>query len=101
MRAILQLLWVRKSIGKPAFLTIADCESEARRIQFQAAAFSSNASRIQWDLDALARFTASAMVLCSSGDSLACTSTALTWDFGSLGLPILVFINTLRMTIII
>lgn len=24
--------WVRKLIGKPAFLTIADCESEARRI---------------------------------------------------------------------
>src|SRR6266850_2225086 len=32
--------WVRKLTGKPAFLTIADCESEARRIQFQAAASS-------------------------------------------------------------
>src|SRR5437660_12785210 len=32
MRAIFQSLWVHKLIGKPAFLTIADCESEARRI---------------------------------------------------------------------
>lgn len=30
-------LWVRKLIGKPAFLTIADCESEARRIHLSAA----------------------------------------------------------------
>ena len=34
MCAIFQLLWVRNLIGKPASLTIADCESEARRIQF-------------------------------------------------------------------
>jgi hypothetical protein len=34
MCAIYQSLWVRKLIGKPAFLTIEDCESEARRIQF-------------------------------------------------------------------
>ena len=27
-----RIQWVRKLIGKPAFLTIADCESEARRI---------------------------------------------------------------------
>ncbi len=98
MRAILQSLWVRKLIGKPAFLTIADCESEARRIQFQAAAFSSKASRIQSDLDALARLTASAMALFSSGDNRACTRTALTLDFGSFGLPIFGFINTLCMT---
>src|SRR5258706_3992785 len=32
MYAIYQSLWVRKLIGKPAFLTIADCESEVRRI---------------------------------------------------------------------
>ena len=30
--AIFQSLWVRKLIGKPAFPTIAECESEARRI---------------------------------------------------------------------
>src|SRR5438874_7111273 len=92
---IFKASWLRKLIGKPAFLTIADCESEARRIQFQAAAFSSSASRIHSDFDALARFTASATALCSSGDNRACTRTALTWDFGSFGLPILVFINTL------
>jgi len=36
MRASLQSIWVRKLIGKPAFLTIADCESEARRIHLSA-----------------------------------------------------------------
>jgi len=29
--------WLRKLIGKPAFLTIADCEPEARRIHLSAA----------------------------------------------------------------
>ena len=33
MYAIFKSFWVRKLIGEPAFLTIADCESEARRIQ--------------------------------------------------------------------
>jgi hypothetical protein len=32
MYAIFQSLRVRKLTGKPVFLTIADCESEARRI---------------------------------------------------------------------
>jgi hypothetical protein len=32
MRAIFQSFRVRKLTGKPAFLTIADCESETRRI---------------------------------------------------------------------
>lgn len=32
IRAILKSLWVRKLTGKPAFLTIADSESEAPRI---------------------------------------------------------------------
>lgn len=32
MHATVHPFWVRKLIGKPAFLTIADCESEARRI---------------------------------------------------------------------
>src|SRR5262245_44533396 len=36
MCAIYQSLWVRKLIGKPAFLTIADCESDARRIHLPA-----------------------------------------------------------------
>jgi len=40
MRAIFQSFWVRKLIGKPAFLTIADCESEARRIHNYDAALS-------------------------------------------------------------
>ena len=31
--------WVRKLTGKPAFLTIADCESEARRIHIYEARF--------------------------------------------------------------
>lgn len=33
MCVIFQPSWVRKFIGKPAFLTIADCEFKARRIQ--------------------------------------------------------------------
>src|SRR5437867_268678 len=32
MCVIFHPVWVRKLTGKPAFLTIADCESEARRI---------------------------------------------------------------------
>ena len=43
--AIFPSLRVRKLTGKPAFLTIADCESEARRIQIQTASFKATESR--------------------------------------------------------
>ena len=58
MCAILNSLWVRKLTGKPAFLTIADSESEAPRIQLTeheiylpVPAAESKAFRNQSDLD--------------------------------------------------
>ena len=95
--------WVRKLTGKPAFLTIADCESEARRIQFYAAsskATASNALRIHSDFEAFDLLIAAFMVVASSGDTLACTRIPRRLAFGILGLPILVLINTLCITII-
>ena len=96
--------WVRKLTGKPAFLTIADCESEARRIQFYAAsskAADNKALRIQSDFDFLALLIAVFIVIASSGDTLACTRIPRRLAFGIFGLPILVLINTLCMTKII
>jgi hypothetical protein len=62
MYAIFQSLTVRKLTGKPAFLTIADSESEAPRIQFTAyvdcvpaPAAESNAFRIHSDLPVFSR----------------------------------------------
>lgn len=96
---------VRKLTGKPAFLTIADCESEARRIHYAAISDSatvSNALRTHSDSDAPARFTAVSTALYSSCEKRAWTSTRFTCDFGSFGLPIFFgFINSLCMTEII
>ena len=80
---------MRKLTGKPAFLTIADCESETRRIQYQAA---SSLSRIHSDLLLELFAIAAFMVLASSGDTLACISTPRTLVFGSFGLPIFGFV---------
>lgn len=104
MCAIFHPLWVRKLIGKPAFLTIADCESEARRIHYAALLDSATESRLRLthsDSVAPARLTALATTLYSSSENRACTNTPRTFVFGSFGLPILAFINSLCMTKII
>jgi hypothetical protein len=87
---------VRKLTGKPAFLTIADCESEASRIHYAAFSISATESRLRLthsDSDAPDRFTALATALYSSSENLACTRTPRTLDFGSLGRPIFGFIK--------
>jgi hypothetical protein len=83
--AIFTSHWVRKLTGKPAFLTIADCESEARRIQFQAAASSVSRIHSDWVFPALA--TAPLNRLASSWASLTAIRTCLDLVFGTLGLP--------------
>jgi hypothetical protein len=95
-----QLLRVRKLTGKPAFLTIADCESETRRIQnpnyaagLPPCAAESKVFRTQSEADAPARFTAAEMALFSSGDTRACTRIPRNLAFGSLGRPIFGFIK--------
>ena len=103
IRCILRSHWVRKLIGKPAFLTIADCESEARRIQSHAAVFSpfatkSNAFRTHSEVVSLERRMASAIAEFSSGESLACIRIPRSFDFGFRGLPSFFFIKTLCMT---
>jgi hypothetical protein len=77
--------WVRKLTGKPAFLTIADCESEARRIQFQAAA--SSVSLIHSDCVFPALSTASRSRFASSWANRTAIKTCLDLLFGTLGLP--------------
>src|SRR6267378_717779 len=85
--------WVRKLIGKPAFLTIADCESEARRIRFQAAAIS--VSRIHSDC------VFPALVIAPrnrSASSWASRTAIRMWRdlvFGTLGLPLFLAIKYL------
>lgn len=85
MRAIFNPLWVRKLIGKPAFLTIADCESEARRIQFHAAA--SSVSRIHSDCVLPALEIALRSRLASPCANRTAISTCLDLVFGTLGRP--------------
>ena len=46
MRAMVQSFRVRKLTGKPAFLTIADCESEARRIHLGRTLFRAGQQRL-------------------------------------------------------
>jgi hypothetical protein len=86
--------------GKPVALTIADCESEARRIQLpnyatglSLCAAESKDFRTHSDVDAPDCFTASEMALFSSGDSLACTRIPRNLAFGTFGLPIFGFIK--------
>jgi IS1 family transposase len=104
MRATFKSFWVRKLTGKPAFLTIADSESEARRIHF--ARFTpyvadSKVFRTHSDSDSPDRFTASATGLYSSVENRACTRIPRNLAFGTFGLPIFVFINSLCTTKII
>jgi len=62
------------------------------------AAAESNAFRIQADLTSLACLIAAKIALFSSGETRACIKMPLNLAFGTFGLPIFGFINTLRMT---
>ena len=97
---------VRKLTGKPAFLTIADCESEARRIHlicyetrvsFRAA--DSKAWRTHSDFLCGDLAIATCIAFASSGDSRACIRIPRYSALGTLGLPIFLLINNLCMTI--
>src|ERR1019366_9009 len=99
MRAIFNPFWVRKLIGKPASLTIADWESETPRIQFNYGiglslpAAESNAFRIQSDLLCPVWRIAPLIAWLSSGETRACTRIPRSLAFGTFGLPILGFIK--------
>lgn len=94
MCAIFKSIWVRKLTGKPAFLTIADSESEARRIHLKgydcgilSPAADSKAFRIHSDLPIPARLTASWTALDSSGANRAPIKTPLNSAFLTFGRP--------------
>jgi hypothetical protein len=102
MRANFKPVWVRKLMGKPVFLTIADCESEARRIQLternyepglSPPAAESKVFRTHSDVEPPERFTAAEIAVFSSGESLACTRIPRNLAFGTFGLPIFGFIK--------
>jgi hypothetical protein len=98
------MFWVRKLMGKPAFFTIADCESEARRIHIcyeirvSFRAVDSKALRIHSDFLCGDLAIAACISLSSSGESLACISMPLNLALGTFGLPIFLLIKTLCMT---
>jgi hypothetical protein len=99
MYAIFQSLRVRKLTGKPAFLTIADSESEAPRIHltdYEAGlavpTAESNAFRIQSDLPALSRRIAALISIASGGVNRAANNSPLAFCMPSLGLPMRFFI---------
>src|SRR5208282_3898175 len=96
--------WVRRLIGKPGV-------PYNRRLRVRGSphphgydsglllpAAESNAFRIQADLTSLACLIAVKIALFSSGETLACIKMPLNLAFGTFGLPIFGFINTLRMT---
>ena len=97
MHAIFQIR-VRKLTGKPAFLTIADCESEARRIQLHyedvlpVPEAESNVFRIHSDLRIPDRLTAVWTIADSSGENRAPIKTPLNSLFLTFGRPIIFFI---------
>ena len=102
MRAIFRnRFWVRKLTGKPAFLTIADCESETRRIHFtwlvyvvlSLIAAVSKVFRTHSDSNKPERFTASETGLYSSDENRAWTRIPRNLAFGTFGLPIFDFIK--------
>jgi IS1 family transposase/uncharacterized protein YerC len=90
---------VRKLTGKPAFLTIADSESEAPRIHLTdyepflpPTAAASKAFRIQSDLLVLSRRIASLIVRTSPGEKRAERTIPLAFCVPSFGLPTLFII---------
>ena len=92
MSAIFQIR-VRKLTGKPAFLTIADCESEARRIHLGYDAdlsplvAESKVFRIQSDLPIPERLAAVSTARASSGVNRAPIRIPLNSAFLSFGRP--------------
>jgi hypothetical protein len=100
MCATFELLRVRKLTGKPAFLTIADCESEARRIQnngdaheLPLRAAESNAFRTHSDLLSENLTIAALISRYSSGESRACIRMPRNLAFATFGLPIFLLIK--------
>jgi hypothetical protein len=95
MCATFSSLRVRKLTGKPAFLTIADSESEAPRMQFQAhcLAHEIRAFLTHSEVFSRALFIACWIVRCSSGDSLAWIRMPRFLALGTFGLPIFFFIK--------
>ena|SRR5581483_2589614 len=100
MCAIFPSLWVRKLIGQTRVPYNRGLRVRGSPHPYQTA-LASNVFRIQSDLESLARSTASRIFWCSSGDTLAFTIMPRFLAFGTFGLPILVFINTLCKTKII
>ena len=97
MRAIFPSPWVRKLTGKPVFLTIADCESEARRIHktrpiYDPLAAEIKAFRVHSDRDKPEAEIAFSTVFRSSGVSLTDIPGANACDLGTFGRPAF-FIN--------
>jgi IS1 family transposase len=91
--------WVRKLTVKPAFLTSADCECKARRIQglvydgdLPELAAESKACRIQSELDWPAARIASLICFASGGVNRAANCSPLAFCVPSFGLPTLFFI---------
>ncbi len=94
-----KLFRVRKLTGKPVALTIADCESEARRIQLpnyatvlSLFAAESKAFRIHSDLPCRAWRIAALSCLASAGVNRAENTSPLAFAVPILGLPIFFFI---------
>lgn len=100
MRATFKSLRVRKLTGKPAFLTIADSESETPRIQYltdyddglPVSAAESNVFRIQPDLLSPANRIASLIRFISPGVNRAEMNSPLAFCVPSFGLPACLFI---------
>ena len=89
MCAILHTVWVRKLIGQARGLY-----TPGLRVRGSPhPATESNAFLTQSDVDSPVRLTASAMVLFSSGDSLAWMRIARFLDFETFGLPIFLLIK--------
>jgi IS1 family transposase len=106
MCAIFQSLRVRKLTGKPAFLTIADWESETPRIHLTdyevvlpLVAAESNAFRSQSELDWPEPRIAALICFASPGVNLAAKSIPLAFFMPIFGLPILFFIFLLTKTL--
>lgn len=102
MCPILRSLRVLKLTGKPAFLTIADSQSEAPRIQFVQAAWSatdSNAFRIQSGLLNPAFLAAWSICRASGGAIFTAMRTAFASFLAFFGLPTLFFIKKLTKSL--
>lgn len=99
MCAIFPMLRVRKLTGKPAFLTIADSESETPRIHLtddenglSPYAAESNTFRIQSDLLSFARRIAASIWAISALVNRAETNSDFSFSVPIFGLPITFFI---------